>query len=277
MRKFVQSRTMARLKKLEAELRRAVHAPEDQKAIHDLRVAIRRFTQCIRTFAQFLDPARIKPFRRRLRKLMDRCGAARNCDIALEVLRAAGLHDREISAELAGQRRRARKELAQRLRSRHHRMMTRARLVHLHQASGEEDGVWDLKKSAAENARRVLPSLAEELFAAGDVAAMAGSGYLKLHGFRLQVKRFRYTFELFQPVYHAGMKRGLAMLRGLQDKLGAISDCGATLKIVKHDRRAAAAVRKLLSSREAEFREYWAGHCGPPVREWWKSTLAKEE
>jgi CHAD domain-containing protein len=270
MRKFVQSRTLARLKKLDAELRRAASAPEDRKAIHDLRVAIRRFTQCIRTFAQFFDAARIKPIRRRLRKLMDRCGAVRNCDVALEVLRAAGLHDHEISAELTEQRRRAKKELARRLPSWRKRWR-----FHLN-ASGKEAGVWDLNQSAAENARRVLSVQAEELFVAGDLAVAAGPSHQTLHQFRLQVKRFRYTFEFFQPVYHAGMKRGLAMLRGLQDQLGAISDCTATLEIVKKNRRAAAAVRKLLSSREAEFRKYWASQCGPAVREWWKSTLNPE-
>jgi CHAD domain-containing protein len=265
MKKFVQSRTRAQLKKLEAELRRAALAPKSRKAIHDLRVAIRRFTQCLRAFAQFFDAAQVKPIRRRLRKLMDRCGAARNCDVALQVLRAAGVHDREISADLAKQRRHAKKVLARKLPS--WRKRWRVQL----QVRAGDGGVWDADRSAAENAHRVLPALAETMFTTGDAAAQAG--YKELHKFRLKVKRFRYTFELFQPVYRPAMQDGLAMLRGLQDKLGAISDCAATLAIVKKDRRTATAVRKLLTRREAGFREYWGSHCGPPVRVWWKTTL----
>jgi CHAD domain-containing protein len=267
MKKFVRSCTQARLKKLKEELRRAAHDPEDQKAIHDLRVAIRRFTQCLRTFAQFFDAARTKPMRRRLRRLMDRCGAVRNGDIALEVLRAAGLRSRKLNADLGNQRRYAQEKLARRLSS----LRKKGWGGHLH-AGKEGAGVWDLKESAAENSQRVLPALAEELFAAGDLAA-AEASVQKLHRFRLQVKRFRYTFELFQPLYRMETERGMAMLRDLQDKLGAINDCVVTLEMVKKDRRAAAAVRKLLISREAEFRKYWASQCGPEIREWWKTTL----
>ncbi len=269
MRKFVQSRTLARLEKFDEELKRAAHDPGDEKAIHDLRVAIRRFNQCLRTFAQFFESARTKPLRRRLRKLMDRCGAARNCDIALEVLEAAGNHDRKIGHELKEQRRHAEKELTRKLPS--WRKHWRVRL-HVNRKNGA--GAWDLNQSVAENARRVLPALAEALFAAGDAAA--ASDHHRLHRFRLKVKQFRYTFELFQPVYEAAMKRGAAKLQELQDKLGAISDCSATLEIVKKDRRAAAAIRKLLTSREAEFRKYWVSHCGALTSAWWKSTLGEK-
>jgi CHAD domain-containing protein len=265
---------MERLKKLEEELENAAHDPGDHKAIHDVRVAIRRFTQCLRTFAQFFDAGRIKPMRRRLRKLMDRCASARNCDIALEVLDAAGRSSGKIKADLAEQRSSAQKALARRLPSWRKHGKMRHWPAHLHVAK-KARGPWNLKQSTAENARRVLPSLAERLFKAGDLAAASGSGYQKLHHFRLKVKQFRYTVELFQSFYDAEMERGDTMLRELQDKLGAISDCGATLEMIQKDRSATSPVRRLLASREAEFRKYWAAQCGPPIRQWWKSTLSQ--
>jgi hypothetical protein len=110
------------------------------------------------------------------------------------------------------------------------------------------------------------------LFHAGDLSV--GLGHQKVHQFRLQVKQFRYTLELFQHLYSPDVERGMDMLRELQDKIGAISDCGATLDLVKKDRRATAAVQKLLHQREQEFRAYWANECGPRVREWWKAILS---
>src|SRR3974390_1292225 len=86
---FVQVQTSARLKKLNKELRAASRKPDDVEAIHDLRVAIRRLTECLRLFDHFF-PGRPKKIRKRLSKLMDSCGATRNCDIAIELLKEAG-------------------------------------------------------------------------------------------------------------------------------------------------------------------------------------------
>jgi len=255
MKKFVRSSTLARLKKLNAELKRAAQDPEDQKAIHDLRVAIRRFTQCLRSFGQFFDSTRIKRVRRRLRKVMDRCGAVRNCDIALELLLTANLQDPEISAALENERRREKKKLTAKLHAWQKDDVTNGWRRHLRPAN-QETGVWDLKQTTAENAHRVLPVLAKQLVAAGETAA-AGSSHRMLHRFRLQVKRFRYTLEVFAPVYQDPIERAMTILQGLQDQLGAINDCATTLEMVKENREAVTAVHKLLKYREAAFRETW--------------------
>jgi CHAD domain-containing protein len=265
-------RTLARLKKLEDELRRAAQNPEDQDAIHDLRVAIRRFQQCIRMFAQFFEPAKIKKIKRRLRKLMDLCGAARNYDIGFEVLKEAGVDDPHVVAAMEKERGRANKELVRGLPSWRKRQTTRRWRAEL-LPKGEEPGIWETGEAPGPNARRVLPALAQQLFRDGDAAAVPESTHQELHRFRLQVKRFRYTLELFEPVYRAEMNLGIAMLRGLQDRLGAISDCGATLQVVKKHRSAAAAVRKLLDARASDFREYWTREMVPQKRDWWNALL----
>jgi len=63
-------------------------------AVHDLRVAIRRFGQCLRVFAPFFPARRRKRVRRRLRCMMDLAGEVRNRDLALELVAGAGVPPR---------------------------------------------------------------------------------------------------------------------------------------------------------------------------------------
>jgi CHAD domain-containing protein len=273
---FVRAQAVERLKKLDTELRRATKKPEDPATIHDLRVAIRRFTQCVRTFAPFFPAAPRKEIRRRLRKLMDRCGAARNYDIALDLLRQARLRDDALVTHLEAERRRAEKQLVRRLGAWRKREIARRwqkdlRIVSISTpASG-----WDWEQDAAHNARHVLPGLAAGLFTTGDHAAAAGATHNTIHEFRLQTKRFRYTLELFQPLYGAELERGLNALRGLQDKLGLINDCVTTLELVEGHRRAVIAIGKLLPQCEMEFRLHWKRHFGRSARTRWITWLGR--
>ncbi len=63
----------------------------DADAIHDLRVAIRRLSRCLRVFAQFYPAGSRKQVRRRLADLMDSCGRVRDRDIAIGLLQQAGV------------------------------------------------------------------------------------------------------------------------------------------------------------------------------------------
>lgn len=271
---FVRAQTVRRLKKLRVELHRATEQPEDPGAIHDLRVAIRRFTQCLRTFAAFFEAAQSKKIRRRLKNLRDWCGAARNCDIALDLVRQAGLGDDALAVRLEGERRRAEKELVRRLGGRRKRKKVRSWLKDPPMLSAPAEG-WNPEQDAAQNAMRILPRLAADLFAAGDHASAAGATHQALHQFRLEAKRFRYTVELFQPVYGAEIERALKALRGLQEKLGSINDCVTTLELVKGHRQTVIAIRKLLAARESEFRRHWKHHYGRAARERWAARLGR--
>jgi CHAD domain-containing protein len=84
----------------------------DPEAVHDLRVAIRQFLNCLRVFKQFFPDQPRKRIRRRLRALRDLAGEVRNHDIALEIL-ASGSNppDEELSAQLIQERARAKREL----------------------------------------------------------------------------------------------------------------------------------------------------------------------
>jgi len=55
-------------------------------SVHDLRVSIRRLTQCLRAFGQFLPQGRVKKIRQNLKVTLDLASQVRNRDVALELL-----------------------------------------------------------------------------------------------------------------------------------------------------------------------------------------------
>lgn len=81
-----QARTL--LRRLAFQVSRASR-PGDPDAVHDLRVAIRRFSRCLRVFSQFLPHGKTRRVRRELQDIMDLAAAVRDRDIALELLREA--------------------------------------------------------------------------------------------------------------------------------------------------------------------------------------------
>jgi len=270
MKQFVRLQTSERLKKLESELKNAFDLPEDPDAIHDLRVAIRRLNQTLRVFVAWLDARRVTKLRARLKKLMERCGAVRNCDIAMEVLKAAEWQDEALSQGLEKERTHTHKRLHKTLQKWHHRNHAQRWREKLADAGDE-----GLSGDTAEIARGILPGMTEELFQAGAEAAQAGSTHHQMHRFRLMAKRVRYTLEAFDPVYGVATVEIMESLKGLQERLGAINDCAATLVMVARNRGASAAVSRLVRERELEFRTYWKRHFGPKVKGQWKAILGE--
>jgi CHAD domain-containing protein len=237
-----------RLRILAASLRYTAKHPGKPESIHDLRVAIRRFTQVLRVFDGVFDHSR--KMRRRLRTLMDLCGDARNCDIALEVLSSAGVPvDHGLVRRLRQRRARAGRELARHIEDWHVRSLIRRWL-------GWLTATEDQPRTA-----KMLPRLAREFSRAGAAAARAGAGFRQMHKFRLLVKRYRYTAEIL------GGKTGgppVDVLRGLQERLGAINDCVTTADLIDdigvspgENRKIKAAVNRLVTRRAADFRIFW--------------------
>ena len=208
----------------------------------------------------------VKRIRRSLKKLMERCAAVRNCDIAIEVLQAAGCRSPKLVAGLEEERERAREELAAKLEI--WRKKDRVR-----KWRGDLRLGFVSEESATEYARRLLPAMMDDLFQAGQEAARPDSSQRQMHQFRLKTKHVRYTLELFEPVYGGKTKKMTGSLKGLQEKLGAINDCATTIEMIRRDRAAATAVRRLAGEREAEFRAYWKKHFGPREIARWKAVL----
>ena len=103
------------LKRLAHRLSQAASSPHPD-AVHDLRVAIRRFQQFLRVFRQFLPDRTARKIRRRLRKIMKSAGEVRNRDIAAKLLRQTDrTSSLELSTRLARKRRQAEQDLIDRL------------------------------------------------------------------------------------------------------------------------------------------------------------------
>jgi CHAD domain-containing protein len=77
------------LGKLAFQVRHAAKRP-DEEAIHDLRVSIRRLSQCLREFRQFFPRHETKKILRQLGKVMDLAAEMRNRDIAIELIGGEG-------------------------------------------------------------------------------------------------------------------------------------------------------------------------------------------
>jgi CHAD domain-containing protein len=249
---LAETKARASLKVLRRVVRAAAKNPAKEKSIHDLRVAIRRFKQILRVYEAYFDHTR--KMRRSLSGLMDLCGAARNCDVALDVLNAGGAPaGRVLRQALKKRRSEATSELAATLEdwtSRSH--MNR----------------WPdwLRAKLSGDLSCELPSagFSREFLASGASAARAGAAYRQMHRFRLLVKRTRYTLEIL-----GDPQERLGLLRALQDRLGAINDCVATADLLTEvdmnpaeRRRIKAALNRLAATRCAEFRSYWREEFG---------------
>ncbi len=254
MSKYAHHETRVCLDRFKADLRRAAKNPDDPDAIHDLRVSIRRLTQCFRIFR-----APVKKMRRRLHKIMQRCGAVRNCDIALELLVECGLPASPSAPKLKTEREHAAQKL--------HRTLQRER------RRCHPTGDAAPHSSHGFQIASRLPALAEDFFQTGDAAAAPDSSYQTLHRFRLRAKRFRYTLELFERFYGSEMASGAKALKGVQDHLGAINDCVTTIGLLEDDPSAVAAIQERLDRRTQAFRIYWRSRFTPPKRAWWRRWL----
>lgn len=131
-------------------------------------------------------------------------------------------------------------------------------------------------QSVAANAREVLPKMARKYFQAGRDALSAKRSPDDLHGFRLQTKRFRYTLELFRPVYGPQLDRYLKALRELQGTLGKVSDYQAIQRVVHDDRLLQAEIRLALKRKGKDLRHEWRAFDSEGELKRWRTYLAGE-
>jgi CHAD domain-containing protein len=264
---------IALLKQLTVELRGVVRSPDDPAAVHDLRVAIRRFSQALRIFPEVVGQGPAKKIRRKLKKVMSTLGAVRNLDVALEILHAAkAVPGPRLAEHIQQERRSARKELALELRS---------------WQKGEVLAGWKtmLQRSARgarslQQARLELPDLAGEFLQAGNDAVQRKAPYQRLHRCRLLGKRLRYTIEMFGTEMF-GLKefrRRLNMMKELQDHLGGLNDCVTVIELIQGHATVKQQIRVLLARREKAFRLFWKTTFEAEARQWRVDSLqAKKE
>ena len=267
LKRYAEAKLAARLKRISSTLRRAAQNPEDPENIHDLRVAIRRFTQALRVFKDLLDGARVRKMRRRLKKIMDLCGEVRNHDIALEVLQAAG-------APAAGALERRIRKTRSRIASDLSNHLSASRAAKIREWQDWLRAKAGRAQTIALTARRVLVPLAAQFFKARAAVAKLESTAEELHRFRLTAKRLRYTLEIFGPVAGPLWKERIEQIRGLQEHLGAVNDCVVTRDL---SGRPNAALERLLRRRVEAFHKYLSSHFLPAVERSWVAEFRKIE
>jgi CHAD domain-containing protein len=119
---------------------------------------------------------------------------------------------------------------------------------------------WKDSLTLKENLRAKLPRLAKAFFQAGRKAAETKRSWKQLHKFRLAAKEFRYTLELFRPVYGKELEERLDSLRKVQRHLGEMNDCVAGVKLLKQMEGPANVIERLKRQRHlrlSEFHRYW--------------------
>jgi CHAD domain-containing protein len=106
IRKYALQLSSALLRRFAFEVNRSTK-PGNSEAIHDLRVSIRRLSQCLRLFGGFFPRGRARRIRRELKALMEQAAQVRNRDVALDLLQKAGIQPpAPILARLAQERER---------------------------------------------------------------------------------------------------------------------------------------------------------------------------
>ena len=115
MKEFAQLQVSTLLRRLAAQVKRTGEVA-DADSVHDLRVAIRRLSRALRSFAQFFPGKSWKRIRKELSNLMDAAAAVRDNDVALELIEKAGGGERaRVALTLRARRREAEAKLREEL------------------------------------------------------------------------------------------------------------------------------------------------------------------
>ena len=142
---------------------------------------------------------------------------------------------------------------------------------------------WDEDASVAANVSARLAPLVADYFTRGR-KLQSKTDAEEFHNFRLQSKRLRYTLELFRGCYGPGMNERLARLRQVQQRLGEMNDCEATLQLLASREAVLPGHRqkvvRYLEAKSAESREqflsYWRETFDAAGQEdWWVRYLTK--
>lgn len=257
---------------------RRVRRVQDPDAVHDLRVAIRRFSTTLALFPELFSQQRVAKCDKRLKRLRRATGQVRDRDIALAL--AAG--EESAPADLSLARAEAAKNLRRALARKRRRAALRAGKAAIRLRKRQTDAPtwregWRPSESACENAVERLPLIVEKLFDAGrDALSEPAPDVAALHRLRLSAKHVRYTLELFAPCYGPELVDRLEQLRLLQDALGKINDCRAS-----RAHATGPAMQARLETRQealaAEFERFWfSAFDAPGECEGWMLELARK-
>jgi len=245
--------------------------PHDSSSVHNLRVAVRRFSRALLVFGPCFPSKDVKRIRRRLDEIMIPARALRDCDLAMDLLSASkAAHATALRARLGRQRKDAEHMLLSTLR----RWMERK--TSLKWRTRLQNALTMTKKTlpgtAEEAAAGILPDLAREFFDCGRQAMQAEGSVDALHQFRIAAKKFRYTLELFTPLYGPALRVWLERVESVHVLAGGIDDCSSARKLLAeaHIGSVNAELGKKQRKHIEEFRRQWTeGFASPDGARHW--------
>lgn len=230
-REFAGQNTTRLLGRLAFQMNHTIKSP-DPEAVHDLRVAIRRFTQTLSVFKPCFPGKETRKLRRRLKKLMLLAGAVRNFDIALKLIAKSRSSDAaKLLPHIQTQRKESERILIGALKRRMERKSSLKWRNALEAAlANEQDSACRI--AIADTAQHVLPRMAKDFLERGTAASQSKASPEKLHQFRIASKKFRYTLELLAPLYGTALNPAIDSIKRAQTLLGDINDCVTVEQIV---------------------------------------------
>jgi CHAD domain-containing protein len=214
----------------------------DARAVHRLRVAIRRFTQAVAACKPCFSDKDLRKRRRRLKKIKSAAGEVRNYDVAQKyLLRWRIPHAARLQEKVETRRQDAARVLVAELK----RWTNRSLAV-------QDSPATPLR----ELEQHALDRLAKDFLERGNEASSAKASPHAMHDFRIVAKKYRYTLELFQPSspLAASIKRVSALL-------GDINDCVTAAEIVP---ALASRLKKRQRKKIEAFRQYWTAEFAKP-------------
>jgi CHAD domain-containing protein len=258
---FAVQQTHRQLKSLALHINRASKSC-GAVAVHEVRVAVRRFTQAVAVCRASLRPKN----RRRLKKIMSAAGEVRNYDVALKfVARYRVPHAVQLRSKMQVDRKQSASVLVAELRKWTDRRMSSK----WHAALNTDAPSPNKEQSTPELARRALGRIAKDFVKQGQQASSTDASPKEMHQFRIVAKKFRYALELFQPLYESELTPIVTSVKGVSALLGDINDCVTVVGIVadyKGGRRLADRLTKRQHKKTGEFRKYWKEEFGDAER-----------
>lgn len=183
-------------------------------------------------------------------------GEVRNCDVALKsISKFRAPQAADIQAKLQQRREESERLLVAELEKWADRRIASKWRATLDAAPGK-----DAPEPARELAQRTLARSFEAFLKQGNEAASSKASPEVLHHFRIGAKKFRYSLELFQPLYGTALDAPIASVKHGSALLGDINDCVTVAAIVagyKGGNKLADRLRKRQHKKTDEFRKYW--------------------
>jgi CHAD domain-containing protein len=253
---------------LAGQVSQVIESPSPEP-VHDLRVAIRRFTQALLAFPEYLPGREVKKVKRSLDDLMTLAGGVRDADIAIKKLMKSESPHSAPLREMRTRRKAAAGKLlagARRWAARKSADHWRSALLPVQAPESCSFPVLD------DHARQVLPQIARAFRKRGDRAADPNASATEVHHCRIQAKKLRYSLELFQPVYGPAAEAGIKRLRELQTLLGDVNDCRMVRVLLKDLDGTREIERRLKKSQKKKLRKFqklWKAQFAPgSMRQW---------